>query len=752
MRSHLLRHLAVALLFASACVTAAPAADNHLVGLEWDKESSTPTLVLIFSTAPAPLPAERYDARALQVRLDFASARLLVPMALRTIASPSAAIEGVSARPLAGSPDAAEIVIELLGPADYQLVRHGNRLRVEFGRGAKGDIAPAAGAPVADANAALWADLDRLVSIERAPRRLAQVDDAGFETVPTGNGNGDGMSDDFMVDDSMGGATPAPADDLGVSDDLTDLFGGAAMPAAGDQRAFLPPIGDASMKYEEIFGAGGVGTVGLSEEIARRRIEGLRFRDTPVQDALRSLAAYADLNILFNSEERKVRGLITAELKNVALGDALESILRVNGLAAVQEGDIIQIVDRKEVVEETIELDVRVRPLNWVKSEALAKTLEKFKSNARGAEIAADRDSNALILKDTQKSIQQLLSLVDKLDIPEKQVQIEIRLVDLNLTMSREQGINWHLIRPDQHSLTQVRGAAEPFGSNTLERQWGPALDNRATGETGTLAVSGPAFAALTGARTGVPIDVDGLGISTGLPSGSGTFAWDWGTEVNILGQRFSLEVGLQMLEDRGIVSVLANPSVTTLNNVPARIEVNRRVPYFESTESQAGNISFSTRFENVGVTVDVTPNITNNDYVRMEIQPRQRIDRGPVTAPSGLATARTIDEREATTNVIVRDEDTVVLGGLRSLDRNDNEDSVPWLGRVPVLGWLFKNSSRTLNKTELLLFVRPRIVKDPALTEKQQSRYDEIDMMWVLPDYFFDDARVVPDDFFQQM
>jgi type IV pilus secretin PilQ/predicted competence protein len=736
-------------------LTTVRAADNNLVGMQWDAESSSPTLVLIFSSAPAPLPAEHFDPQALSIRLDFTGTRLLVPQALRAQSATAPSIDGVVARPLASGKDSSEVVIELLAPADYRVVRHGNRLRVEFGGGSKGDNAPAAGAPTFDdANAALWSDLDSLVSIERQPRLIAQADDSGFETVET-------AGDDMMMDDSMDSDTMMMSDDLAIDDTmeittgdetdyapiddgLGDMFGDAAVVPAMAQDAFLPPIGDANEKYYELFGEG-AGGVGLSDDVARRRIEGLRFRDTPVQDALRSLAAYADLNILFNSEEQKVRGLITAELKNVALGDALEAILRVNGLAAVQEGDIIQIVDRSEVIDEAIELDIRVRPLNWVRAENLQKTLEDFKSTASGAEIRADRDSNVLILKDTQKSIQQLLSLVDKLDIPEKQVTIEMRLVDYNLSMARQQGIDWNLLRPDQHSIQQVNGAIEPYGRDTVERQWSQALLN-AGGEDGTIGVGAPTFALLPGQVGG--LDVDGIGVRTGIDTNR--FNVEWGTEVNLLGNRFNLEVALQMLEDRNIVSVLANPTVTTLNNVPARIEVIRREPYFEATESQAGNISFSTRFEDVGVTVDVTPNITNNDYVRMEIRPTQKIDRGEVRSPDGRGTGIRIDRRDAQTNVIVRDEDTVVLGGLRSLERTDNENGVPWLARVPVIGWLFKNSARSTDKTELILFVRPSIVKDPLLNEREQKQYDDIDMMWVLPDYFFDDARVVPDDFFQ--
>jgi len=134
---------------------------------------------------------------------------------------------------------------------------------------------------------------------------------------------------------------------------------------------------------------------------------------------------------------------------------------------------------------------------------------------------------------------------------------------------------------------------------------------------------------------------------------------------------------------------------------------------------------------------VEVLPRITNNGFVVMSIQPEQILDTGrrefgtPVT-----------DERNLTSSVLVKDEQTIALGGLREFDASNSEDGVPYLMRLPVLSWLFKNQSNTQRKTELYLFVTPRIIKDPNPTLYQRSLYDKIDYNWDLPDWYFDEVR----------
>ncbi|MEO8377154.1 MAG: type II and III secretion system protein [Candidatus Sumerlaeota bacterium] len=185
--------------------------------------------------------------------------------------------------------------------------------------------------------------------------------------------------------------------------------------------------------------------------------------------------------------------------------------------------------------------------------------------------------------------------------------------------------------------------------------------------------------------------------------------------------------------EERGEAQVLANPTVLSLNNMPAKVEIKRQIPYLSAINSDQGSIG-TVSFIDVGTEVNILPRITNNGYVQMAIEPNQIIDTGLRVVNTPVT-----DERNVTASVIVKDEQTIALGGLREFTATASETGVPFLMRLPVLSWLFKNQENNQRKTELYLFVTPHIVKDPTPTAYQMGLYDKIDYNWDLPDYYFD-------------
>lgn len=195
-------------------------------------------------------------------------------------------------------------------------------------------------------------------------------------------------------------------------------------------------------------------------------------------------------------------------------------------------------------------------------------------------------------------------------------------------------------------------------------------------------------------------------------------------------------------MENRNEIVVLANPKVITLNNVPATIDITENLPYTEGVISDQGQfVTEEVEFEETGIKMTVTPNITNNGYVRMTIEPEQRILRRYVATRYGVVPQ--IDTRKSLTNVIVKDEDTVVVGGLRKMQRSNDVTGVPWFHRIPLFGWLFKDTANTAEKLELIIFVTPHIIKEPMLTAEEQFRYEQIDYDWELPDYFYDEVKI---------
>jgi type II secretory pathway component GspD/PulD (secretin) len=193
----------------------------------------------------------------------------------------------------------------------------------------------------------------------------------------------------------------------------------------------------------------------------------------------------------------------------------------------------------------------------------------------------------------------------------------------------------------------------------------------------------------------------------------------------------------LTALETRSMVQVLASPRVTTLNNVPASIEIKDEIPW-QQAQTNNNTTSFNIRFEDVGVRIGVTPIITPNDFVRLNIDLSQRIDRGRVGTEE-LSPLR-VSTRTASSSVIVPNRNTVVIGGLRQLGAREVTRAVPWVNRIPIFGWLFKNRRNDADRTNLVLMITPEIVEEATPTDVEQQLYNRLDDQWDMPDYFLDD------------
>jgi len=424
----------------------------------------------------------------------------------------------------------------------------------------------------------------------------------------------------------------------------------------------------------------------LTEEIFKQRVS-LDFKDAELQNVIRLLAAKTNLNIILTKDQ--VRGNVTLKLTNVPLGTALSAILKSNSLAYVVEpGGIVRIVPLSQVRTERVETRTEYFPINWVTAENVAKTLKPFLS--KEGTIQPDTDSNGVIVTDVPERVAQIAKLIERIDLPEKQVMIEMRLVDLTESAQRDLGIDWQIYRsaefdPDTGQLI----------SGDVINKFGDIYDN---------------------------------------------FYQTNGNTIDVFGNEYVLDAAISALERRNQASVLANPKIVTLNNLMARIEILKQNPYISAQQTTQNSIG-TVEFKETGVILEVVPNITNNGYVRMTLRPEQKARKGDFEAPSGIVPI--VDERVVESNVIVKDEETVVLGGLRQVDNTEAETGIPFLMRIPVLGWLFKNSNTRFEKTELVLFVTPHIVKDPTLSTPELRQYEQIDYNWDLPDYFYDETSL---------
>lgn len=464
--------------------------------------------------------------------------------------------------------------------------------------------------------------------------------------------------------------------------------------------AFVPPTepeitqeGDSARGVSEMVGI-------LGEEIYNRRVNITTPPDTEVAEVVRLLAERANLNFVY--PEGLIRGRITLNLRDVPLGVALQSILSTHGLAMVREGEnVMRIVSIKDLEPsgggvETRTIYVR---LNWVTAPSILPTLQNVRGGKGAGSVKSHKESNTLILTDTPTNIQLMRDLISQIDVPTKQVMIEARMAELLITNGRALGSDITLERFDSSGNSPVTG--RPTGPNAL-----------------------------------LPVD----NVVSSLLAGGGAPQVNFGGVVSIFGREFDVAATLDALEDRRVANVLANPRIITLNNQEAEIDIKREIPYLEAQQGVSqGVVAATVKFKDAGVRLRVLPTITNNGFVKMRLEPEQLIVAGQFAGPTGNIPI--IDRRSAVTNVIVKDEDTVVLGGLREIDSGESKRQFPWLGQAPIIGHFFKNSSKSFLKNDLMLFVTPHIVKAPVMAPAENYKYTRIDAHWDLPDFFFDES-----------
>lgn len=527
---------------------------------------------------------------------------------------------------------------------------------------------------------------------------------------------------------------------------------GAGQDAAATPTFFVPPNLTAEEKA-----ASGQNDEGLkiTSALLERTVD-LDFKDADLQNVIRSIAAKLELNIIMTPD--LVNGRTSMTLRGVKLADALEALLKSRGLAyKIERGGIIRIVDRDEVRTRKQETVTRSIAINWVDSKDLQTVLKPFVSDEVG-EIQSANSSNVIILEDVPEKVVELEDLINRLDIPEKQVRMEVRLVDMTDDAARGLGLRTNLIS-DRYSpyanvgngqikvdqTDDILGARLPYIPNsnpdslignyilpsgtTLTETVTSLVDpaGRPAGTSTATTLAGSSYNLL-------PRTEGAVGGSASVPNPNVDISNR--QSISIFGSRYDLDTRLTAAETRQEAVTLASPTVLTLNNQTAEIEITQQVPYLDATNTDQGSVA-SISFQDLGTKVSLTPRITNNGFVTMNIEPNQSISRGPSSTGALI-----IDERRAVTSVTVRDEQTVALGGLRQFSSQSGMEGVPYLMKAPIIGWLFRTTTNSQSKTEMWMFVTPSILKDPSLQPYEQGIHDKINYNWDLPDYYFDEVK----------
>lgn len=426
------------------------------------------------------------------------------------------------------------------------------------------------------------------------------------------------------------------------------------------------------------------GTVGIAEEEAqpqRQEIEEvifekeraslvtMDFEEAEIRDVIRVLAMASGMNMVIGKD---VEAMVTISLKDVPWERALDVVLRTYNFTYKKEENLIRIMTFEKVKQEErdIPLVTEIIYLNFADVSELKDTLTKMLSD-RGS-IEVDERTNSMLITDIPAKVENAKKVAQELDTRTPQVLIEAMLVDVKLTKDDELGINWKIIHADRHYAWQDKTTS----NNYIEQ---PA--------TPMSAISSSA-------------------IKLGFLQRMGTFRLD----------------GLiQAWMQDAKANILASPKIISLDNRTAEIEIKSQVPYTETTTTDQGTVA-TTQFKDVITGLKVKPHITKGGFIDMEIEPRQEFVEAFVNGEPQIGS------RSAKTNVLVKDGETIVIGGLRKVEDNATITKVPFLGDIPFIGNIFRKKDLQKINTELVMFVTPHIIVHPELSDEEIDKYQMLD------------------------
>jgi type IV pilus assembly protein PilQ len=434
------------------------------------------------------------------------------------------------------------------------------------------------------------------------------------------------------------------------------------------------------------------------EEIAKKKKEytgerlSLNFQNIEVRAVLQLIADFTGINMVTSDS---VTGNVTLRLKNVPWDQALDIILKTKGLAKRQKGNVMLIAPAAEIAaQEKLELEsqkqvVELAPItsdtiqvNYAKAEDIAAILKK-KGNSLLSErgnVTVDPRTNKLLVQDTARNIDAIAALVEELDVPVKQVLIESRVVLVTTNYSKDLGVQFGV------SSQQTSGNTNVGTSGTISGAEG-AIDS-------------------SGSTTAAGISPRSLNVSLPVTGATGSIA----LAVAKLPFGTILDLELSAAEAEGQTEIVSSPKVITSNQHKAKILQGQEIPYLQSSSSGAATVAF----KEAVLKLEVTPQITPDDRINLDlVVTKDSPDYAhAIVIPGVGASAPPINKQEVDTNILVDNGDTIVLGGVYERTKTNSITRVPFFGDLPLVGFLFRNTSKGDDKSELLIFVTPKIVK----------------------------------------
>lgn len=416
----------------------------------------------------------------------------------------------------------------------------------------------------------------------------------------------------------------------------------------------------------------------------------LNFQDIEVRSVLQLLADFTGLNLVVSDS---VVGNLTLRLKNVPWDQAMDIILKTKGLDKRKAGNVILIAPTDEIAaREKLELEARKQveelerlrtefiKVNYAKAADMAALLKQADNailSPRGS-VSVDERTNTLLVKDTNSSLNSVRLLLVELDIPVRQVLIESRVVIANDDFSKELGV-----------------------------RFGVSRDTGGDQTSGDAAYTSGTLAGVKQLANNEPLDtLNSLNVNLPVQNPAGSFALALAKLP--LGTLLEMELSAAQIEGRG--EVVSSPRVITADSHTARIEQGVEIPYLELSDGDA-----TLKFRKAVLSLEVTPQITPDDRVIMDLDVHKD-NVGELISYGGGLSAPSIDTREVQSQLLVDNGQTVVLGGIYETEKTNQVTRVPFFSDLPFVGVLFKSTIEVDDRTELLIFVTPKILQGSNL------------------------------------
>jgi len=422
----------------------------------------------------------------------------------------------------------------------------------------------------------------------------------------------------------------------------------------------------------------------------------LNFQDIDVRSVLQLIADFTDLNLVASDT---VQGNITLRLQNVPWDQALDLVLKTKGLDKRQVGNVLlvapadeiaarerQELESKRQIAELAPLRREVVQVNYAKASDIAKLFQTVTSSSGQADdrgsIAVDDRTNNIIAYQTQERLDELRRIVTQLDIPVRQVMIEARIVEANVDYDKALGVRWGGSFTSGNAAVYGKDGATTFDTDT-GRAYLPGTDTIGN------------FTASEGVAPVPFVDLGAANSTAGLG-------------IGFITNNLILDLQLSAMEKTGNGEIVSQPKVMTADKETAKILRGSEIPYQEASSSGAT----STSFKEAALSLEVTPLITPDNRVILEV----KVTKDAADFSRAVNGVPPINKNEVNAKVLVADGETVVIGGVFSNTQTQSAEKVPFLGDLPYLGRMFRRDVVADSKSELLIFLTPRILNHQAI------------------------------------